>query len=95
MVKITATSAIKLKVPLALTKAEFESYVVNNFKHKAITRHMSKNTISKLRLAYEKALNANLCKFNFQGNTWLTRFAKTSFMELEEKNWRTFSPRTF
>ncbi len=87
MVKITATSATKLKVPMALTKAEFETCMVNSGKHKTITLHMSKNSISKLRLAYAKALNRNLCKFYFQGNTWLTRFAKTALMELEEKNW--------
>ena len=50
-------------------------------------KHMSKNTISKLRLAYEKAVNHNLGRFYFQGNTWLTRFAKTALLELEEKNW--------
>ena len=87
MVKITATSATKLKVPMALTEAEFESCMVNSSKHKTITLHMSKNTISKLRLAYEKAVNHNLGRFYFQGNTWLTRFAKTALLELEEKNW--------
>ena len=85
MEKIQARSAIKLTVPQALTNAEFKKIPLRNRAYRSITLYINRSSISKLRLAHEKAFNKNLEKFFFEGNVWLTEFAETALKELETK----------
>ncbi len=85
MEKVKARLAIKLKVPQALTKFELENLKHTDNRYRAITLHMGKHSISQLRLAYEIATKNCLESFSFQGNTWLTKFAKTALTQLESE----------
>ena len=85
MSKVVARSAIKLKVPKALTKAEFVNQSIVDSASKNVTLYMSKLSILNLRKAYEVAIKRGDKKFQFDGNQWLTLYAKTALLELESE----------
>ena len=88
MIKISSRSGIKLRVPKGLTKAEHLNASSDEIADRSVTLYMNKQSILNLRYCYEDALKKKINQFSFEGNEWLTEYAKIALKSLESEAYK-------